>query len=220
MIPDPEVRQKNVMKSLTVAKKHIKHAESSIIHSTYGITDDGDHKERLRKAFYEIKDYIDLRLLLEETLPLLEDEPEPEKEYFVCEHGHKHRSERSLRWCNINTEFNAKQQIWLDTPPDPDGTKDEIMDFGEFRALFWSQIAMLIKRRDSFQCQSNSCGKLDPIEVHHIIPRRAGGSDHPANLITYCQKHHVAQGTHGNGNVRGLVDRKLDDFGATLIKDR
>ena len=99
MILDPEVRQKNVTKSLTVAKKHIRHAESRILHSTYGITDDGDHKKRLITAFHEIKDYIDLRLLLEETLPPLEDEPEPAKEYFICEHGHKHRSERSLRWC-------------------------------------------------------------------------------------------------------------------------
>jgi 5-methylcytosine-specific restriction endonuclease McrA len=87
------------------------------------------------------------------------------------------------------------------------------MDFGEFRALFWSQIAMLIRRRDSFKCQFESCEETDLLEIHHIIPRRAGGSDHPANLITYCQKHHVAQGTHGNGSVRGLADRKLDEFG-------
>lgn len=213
MIADPEVRQVNVTKSLTAAGKRLGQAKSSVLHSTYGITDDGDHKKRLIAAFNEIEDYIDSRLLLEETLPPLEDEPEPEKEYFVCEHGHKHRSERSLQWCKINTEFEGNQQIWLETPPDPAGTTDEVMDFGEFRALFWSQIAMLTQRRDGFCCQSEGCGATEMLEVHHIIPRRAGGSDHPANLITLCHKHHVMQGTHGNGSVRGLADRKLTEFG-------
>jgi len=218
MIANPEVRQVNVTKRLKIAEKHIRHAKSSVLHSTYGITDDSDHKKRLITAFHEIEDYIDLRLLLEETLPPLEDEPEPEKEYFVCEHGHKHRSERSLRWCKVNTEFNAKQHVWLETPPDPEGTTDEVMDFGEFRDLFWSQIAILIQRRDSSMCQFEGCEETDLLEVHHIIPRRAMGGDHPVNLITLCHKHHVMQGTHGNGSVRGLADRKLTEFGGNDAK--
>lgn len=213
MIADPEVRQVNVAKSLTTAAKRLKRAESSVLHSTYGITGDGDYKKRLIAAFHEIKDYIDLRMLLEETLPPLGDEPAPEREYFICEHGHKHRSERSLQWCKINTEFERNQQVWLGTPPEPGGTTDEVMDFGEFRELFWSQIAMLIQLRDSFTCQFDGCEASEMLEVHHIIPRRAGGSDHPKNIITLCHKHHVMQGTHGNGSVRGLADRKLTEFG-------
>ncbi len=213
MIANPEVRQKNVTKSLKIAEKHLNHTRSRVLHSTYGITDDGDHKKRLITAFHEIEDYINLRLLIEETLPPLEDEPELEKEYFVCEHGHKHRSERSLLWCKINTEFNKKQRVWLETPPDLEGTRDEVMDFGEFRNLFWSQIATLIRRRDKFCCQFAGCGATDLLEVHHIIPRRAMGGDHPKNLITLCAKHHVMQGTHGNGSVRGLADKRLDEFG-------
>ncbi len=213
MIADPEYRQINVLQSLTVAKKHLDWMRHRVLHSTYGIKDGDEHKKRLFTAFNELDTYIDSRMFLEETLPPLEDKPQPEKAYFICEHGHKHRSKRSLRWCGINTEFEKKQRMWLDTPPDPDGTKEEIMDFGEFRDLFWSQIAMLIQQRDSFRCQSDGCEEQEGLEVHHIIPRRVDGSDHPKNLITLCHKHHVRQGTHGSGSVRGLNDMKLSAFG-------
>lgn len=213
MIIDPAVRQINVAKSLGIAKKHLDWMRHRVLHSTYGIQDTREHQQRLIAAFDELTHYIDLRLLLEETLPPLEDEPESGQAYFVCEHGHKHRSEQSLRWCRINTEFEGKQQTWLETPPEPDGTADEVMDFGEFRDLFWSQIAVLIMQRDSFTCQFEGCEETEMLEVHHIVPRRAMGGDHPANLITLCHKHHVMQGTHGNWSVRGLADRKLAEFG-------
>lgn len=211
LIIDPAVRQIDVAKSLRIARKHLGWMQSRVLHSTYGIQDTREHQQRLHAAFDELTHYIDLRMFLEETLPPLEDEPE--RECFVCEHGHKHRSERSLQWCKINTEFERNQQIWLETPPEPEGTTDAVMDFGEFRALFWSQIAMLIQLRDSFTCQFEGCEASEMLEVHHIIPRRANGSDHPKNLITLCHKHHVMQGTHGNGGVRGLADRQLLEFG-------
>lgn len=211
MIADPKSRQINVTKSLLIARKHLKWMRSRVLHSTYGIKDTREHQQRLHAAFDELTHYIDLRLLLEETLPPLEDEPE--QEYFICEHGHKHRSERSLQWCKINTEFERNQHVWLETPPEPEGTRDEVMDFGEFRELFWSQIAMLIQLRDSFTCQFEGCAETDLLEVHHIIPRRAMGGDHPKNLITLCHKHHVLQGTHGIGSVRGLADKRLSEFG-------
>ncbi len=213
MIADPEVRQATVAKSLKIAKKHLEWMWVRVLHSTYGVQDTPEYQQRLHAAFDELTHYIDSRLLLEETLPPLEDEPEPGPEYFVCEHGHKHLSERSLLWCKINTAFERNQRVWLETPPEPEGTTDEAVDFGEFRDLFWSQVAMLIQLRDSFTCQFDGCEATEVLEVHHIIPRRAGGSDHPANLITLCRKHHVMQGTHGNGGVRGLADRKLTEFG-------
>jgi len=213
VIADPEVRQVNITKSLAIAKKHLDWMHPRVLHSLYGIKDDEGYRQRLSRAFNEIGDYINNRLLLEETLPPLEDKPEPGRKYFVCEHGHKHRSKRSLQWCNINTEFNAKQQVWLETQPTPEGSTEEVMDFGEFRVLFWSQIAMLIMQRDSFKCQFDGCEDTGGLEVHHIIPRRAGGSDDPKNLITFCHKHHVMQGTHGSGSVRGLNDTNLNMWG-------
>lgn len=213
MIVDPGVRQINVAKSLRVAKKHLGWMRSRVLHSTYGVQDTRAYQQRLHVAFDELTHYIDSRLLLEETLPPLEDEPD--REYFVCEHGHRHRSERSLRWCVVDTEFGERQQVWLETPPAPDGTTEEVMEFGEFRDLFWSSISLLILRRDSFCCQHEGCSATELLEVHHIVPRRAMGGDHPKNLITLCHKHHVMQGTHGGGTVRGLADKQLSEFGGT-----
>jgi|LGOV01.1.fsa_nt_gb hypothetical protein len=213
MIADPEVRQETVAKSLKIAKKHLEWMWVRVLHSTYGVLDTPEYQQRLIAAFDELTHYIDSRLLLEETLPPLEDEPEPEQEYFVCEHGHRHRSERSLLWCNINTEFERNQRVWLETPPELAGTTGDVMDFGEFRDMFWSQIAMLIQLRDSFTCQFEGCEVTEMLEVHHIVPRRVGGSDHPKNLITLCHIHHVMQGTHGTGRVRGLANRQLSEFG-------
>lgn len=212
MIADPEVRQVGVVKSLTTAGNSLRRVQSRVLHSTYGVQDGGVHQRRLHAAFDLITNYIAGRLLLEETLPPVE--PEPVRAYFICKHGHKHRSKQSLLWCKINTEFGDRQPIWLEISPDPDGTTVEVMDFDAFRDLFWSSIVLLILRRDGFCCQHAGCDATEMLEVHHIIPRRAGGSDHPVNLITLCHKHHVMQGTHGNGSVRGLADRKLAEFGA------
>src|SRR5215204_249553 len=34
------------------------------------------------------------------------------------------------------------------------------------------------------------CGALAPLEVHHVVMKRDGGSDHPSNLRAYCHAHH------------------------------
>jgi len=34
------------------------------------------------------------------------------------------------------------------------------------------------------------CGALTPLEVHHLVMKRDGGSDHPSNLRAYCHAHH------------------------------
>ena len=47
----------------------------------------------------------------------------------------------------------------------------------------------IIWERDSFTCQV--CGKKPAYQVHHIIPRRKGGSDDPDNLITLCGLCHM-----------------------------
>lgn len=38
--------------------------------------------------------------------------------------------------------------------------------------------------RDNHVCRK--CGRSDGLECHHIIPRRAGGSDELENLIVLC----------------------------------
>jgi 5-methylcytosine-specific restriction endonuclease McrA len=50
-------------------------------------------------------------------------------------------------------------------------------------------------RRDNYRC--TACGATRDLEVHHIVPRRLGGPDEPANLITLCAACHSR--LHGSG---------------------
>ena len=50
-----------------------------------------------------------------------------------------------------------------------------------------------ICRRDGFRCAL--CDSTKYIQIHHVIPRGAGGTNHPHNLITLCADCHAA--AHG-----------------------
>jgi hypothetical protein len=78
------------------------------------------------------------------------------------------------------------------------------------RQLIWLRLKGAIARRDAYTCQD--CGDVfgkvrrrtfdqslrggrgsyhvESLEVHHIIPRSRGGSDHPGNLKTLCPRCH------------------------------
>lgn len=106
----------------------------------------------------------------------------------ICEQGHKHRTEKAARFCKVNTEFERIKDVFSSTPYSDYGTKEPIMDFDGFRDLFWPLITLYIKERDGERCVD--CGATENLEVHHIIPRKYGGSDHPANLKTLCHNCH------------------------------
>lgn len=50
-------------------------------------------------------------------------------------------------------------------------------------------IRQLVLERDGVRCQA--CGKEPAGQVHHIHPRRQGGSDSLSNLITLCGRCHM-----------------------------
>lgn len=78
------------------------------------------------------------------------------------------------------------------------------------RRVLWPRIKSAVLRRDKYICQD--CGvnfergrikvydptlrrgkggtRYESLEVHHIIPRSRGGSDHPGNLKTLCPACH------------------------------
>ena len=78
------------------------------------------------------------------------------------------------------------------------------------RRLIWLRLKYAVLRRDGYVCQD--CGaafggrrakifdqrmregrggfKWVSLEVHHILPRSEGGSDHPGNLKTLCPECH------------------------------
>ena len=60
--------------------------------------------------------------------------------------------------------------------------------------LGYENVKAYVKARDNFTCWN--CGGHEHLEVHHIVQRKDGGSDRPANLITLCERCHTH---HHNG---------------------
>ena len=70
----------------------------------------------------------------------------------------------------------------------------------------WRAVRAVVLARDSNACRA--CG--DPCsqgeaDVHHLIPRVAGGVDDPANLITLCDGCHAAH----HPNLQGTLARRI-----------
>jgi 5-methylcytosine-specific restriction endonuclease McrA len=61
------------------------------------------------------------------------------------------------------------------------------------------------RRLDKCKCRVWGCG-LSNVEVHHIIPRSAGGPDELWNLICLCSDHH-----------RQVTQNQLQDY--KILKD-
>jgi 5-methylcytosine-specific restriction endonuclease McrA len=59
--------------------------------------------------------------------------------------------------------------------------------------------------RDGHRCQIPGCGRTQLLEVHHIRPRREGGSNQPENLVTTCSACH--QLLHERGLASPLLSR-------------
>jgi len=75
----------------------------------------------------------------------------------------------------------------LEFPPDfdPNGSTEPC-------SALWGVAHILTLWRDDSKCRicGVSYNVKNPIEVHHIIPKKAGGSNSLKNLITLCQRHH------------------------------
>src|SRR6516165_4890968 len=57
----------------------------------------------------------------------------------------------------------------------------------------WVKIREAVLRRDDYRCVE--CRKLcrsAEADVHHLLPRSAGGADEPSNLVTLCDGCHAA----------------------------
>ena len=135
---------------------------------------------------------------------------------FICKYGHKHRTETGVEYCHLATPWHKLESQIETTPWQHEGTTEEWSDLGRFRSQFWSLMRYHILKRDNHLCQYTGCSiqhdqrktgcrwHFHCLEVHHIIPRRLGGTDHPANLISLCHDHHCIQPAHHH-NRHGLV---------------
>ncbi|MCI0589492.1 MAG: HNH endonuclease, partial [Planctomycetes bacterium] len=68
--------------------------------------------------------------------------------------------------------------------------------------------------RDGLRCVVPGCTNRPWVEVHHLVPRAAGGSNGAGNLVTLCSPHH---GLVHEGNLRHMrgEEGRLRWFGRT-----
>lgn len=61
----------------------------------------------------------------------------------------------------------------------------------------WEDISRAVRERDGYHCTHSGCGVTGLIlHVHHVIPLSQGGSNALSNLVTLCEKHHIAKHPH------------------------
>ncbi len=80
----------------------------------------------------------------------------------------------------------------------------------------WREVRAIVLARDNGHCRDcgNPCRRGEA-DVHHLIPRAAGGPDDPANLITLCDGCHARR----HPNLQGtLARRTIERWGLRLAK--
>ena len=132
--------------------------------------------------------------------------PSTPHEWFPCDAcGKRHRTEQARLTCKATKQFTdallneANQALsigWKAEGSSEPFWSQEIITWTEgrnknfknnIRSQLWSWMQWKILERDKKVCQD--CGS-DAMEVHHIIPFSKGGSDHPSNLKSLCQRCH------------------------------
>jgi len=63
-------------------------------------------------------------------------------------------------------------------------------DGGPNRATVPPRLRAAVLARDRHRCATSGCGSARFLEVHHIVPRSAGGANEEANLVTLCSRCH------------------------------
>lgn len=106
---------------------------------------------------------------------------------------------------------------------DPEGDRST-------KSIPWSNISKAVLARDQYRCRVCGKGSLSPVdnsrdynkihfelEVHHIIPRKDGGSDSFQNLITLCEDCHHKTFTGGYSGVPVEKEKDLFSFDRTFL---
>jgi RecQ family ATP-dependent DNA helicase len=80
----------------------------------------------------------------------------------------------------------------------------------------WREVRKVVLARDEYRCKE--CGDAcshGEADVHHLIPRAAGGLDDPANLITLCDGCHAVR----HPNLQGTLARRfIERWGLRLAR--
>ncbi len=82
----------------------------------------------------------------------------------------------------------------------------------------WPSVREAVLARDKHRCRGDDCAETAAtaeLHVHHLLPRKHGGRDDPANLITLCDSCHAAR--HPNVQI-GLARRAIERAAVSLAK--
>lgn len=80
----------------------------------------------------------------------------------------------------------------------------------------WRDVRKVVLDRDAHRCKEcgDACARGEA-DVHHLVPRAAGGPDDPANLITLCDGCHSAR----HPNLQGTLSRRfIERWGLRLAR--
>lgn len=122
---------------------------------------------------------------------------------LVCDHcGGRHWSEEARANCIFFAMWRMEGEEMITTYPEMAPRAGGTTEPNPFGPAGWDAIRRAVLKRDALTCQD--CGRNDPqrlrhikvanideFEVHHIVPRMAGGTSHPANLATLCRECHL-----------------------------
>jgi len=75
-----------------------------------------------------------------------------------------------------------------------EGTDARVPGSDVYGQFWWPYVRNAVLKRDDHTCKM--CGCAHELEVHHIMHRQHGGSDHPYNLITLCRHCHDRVHSH------------------------
>lgn len=80
----------------------------------------------------------------------------------------------------------------------------------------WQSVRAQVLQRDGFKCvECGTATKNADTDVHHLLPRSAGGTDDPSNLVTLCDGCHAA---HHPKLAGGLARRAMERWAVRLAR--
>ena len=141
----------------------------------------------------------------------------------LCERTHSTDWQRAM--CMTARQVKAMRKV----PHSPEGSRDIWLGTLEtYHNFNWKEIQKVIMARDGYTCQD--CGlqhrfighedgkhgfSKSGLEVHHIIPRGMGGTNHPANLKVVCQECHKKYNEEFNPKI---ISQKANERKAKRLK--
>ena len=76
----------------------------------------------------------------------------------------------------------------------------------------WKRLRRRVLDRDGWRCRK--CGRAGRMEVDHVVPVKAGGTDDLDNLRAICRDCHIARHKRKRTEVEKEWDAHLAGFGS------